>query len=419
MRGQLARLACLSIFTFPALALSQAEPDSDQAIDLPESITRTMARNPRLTAYGLEIAAAEGRLLQAEFAPRPELDVALVDAFGTDDFRGLHSAEATMSLGWVLERGVRQRRVAAAAASLALSTADIEIVRLDAAAETARRFLDCLALQARLQLAAEGVALAEAAVAAVQRRVDASRARAAELARAEAELVRAELLHEDYEHELLSAYHRLSAQWGETEPEFARVAGALRSLPTLEPLEVLVARVEGNPDVARFMSEQRLHEAELELAEAQSRPSWRVSAGLRRIEASDDLALVGSITVPLRFGNRNQGNIAVARAELEQTALEANAVRVDVATELFVLYQRLLHDIQLPARLEGEVIPGFETALADTERAFELGRSSFLEFREVQSELLDVSSQLLEAYIDAHRLVIEIERLTGERVAVQ
>ncbi len=205
----------------------------------------------------------------------------------------------------------------------------------------------------------------------------------------------------------------MSAQWGDTEPDFATVSGSLESLPALDPFEELVTRVRNNPDVTRYMSEQRLHEAELELARARSRPSWRVSGGLRRAEMSDDWSLIGTITVPLRMGNRNQGRIAEARAELARVTAETVEAEVRISTELFVLYQRLLHDIQLPARLEGEVVPGFEAALEEMRRAYELGQSSYLELREVQTELLTVNSELLEAYIDAHRLVIEIERLTG------
>jgi cobalt-zinc-cadmium efflux system outer membrane protein len=407
--------ACSLMLVCSAAVWGQSSGDR-QSLGLPEAVTRTLEMNPYLIAQGLQIPAAEGRLLQAEFAPRPELGLTVEDALGTDRFRAGHSAEVTVTLGWILERGARQRIVEAARADVSLSMVEIEILRLDTAAETARRFLDCLAYQARLVLAREGVELAQDAVAAVRRRIEASRAPEAELARAEAALVRAELRQEDYEHELLSAYHRLSAQWGETEPRFDAVDGSIERLPSVDPIEELLARVENNPDFARFASEQRLHEAELELARSRSRPAWRVATGLRRIEASDDFAVVGSLTVPLRMGNQNQGRIAEARADLEQTTAEAFAARVNIETELFVLYQELRHNIQLAERLQADVAPRLESALADMRRAFELGRSSYLELRAVQAELLDTNNELLEARVDAQQIVIEIERLTGERI---
>jgi cobalt-zinc-cadmium efflux system outer membrane protein len=185
-------------------------------------------------------------------------------------------------------------------------------------------------------------------------------------------------------------------------------------MPALEPFETLLVRVEQNPDLALFVSELRVAEAEVNLARAQTRPRWELSGGLRRVEATDDWAVVGGITVPLRLGNRNQGRIAETRANLSRIEAEAEAARVRIQTELFVLYQELVHNIEFAEGLESNVAPKLESALADTQRAFELGRSSYLEFRAVQTELLNVAYEILDAHAIAYRLAIEIERLTGE-----
>lgn len=408
-------IACLTIFMLSSVGLAQtASVETTAPITLPEALNRTLAQSPELLARGFEVAAAEGRLLQSTFRPSPTLNVVLGDSLGTDQFRGLRSSEATVSLGWVLERGIRERVVDAARAGIGVSAVDVQIARLDAAAETARLFVECLLFQARYGNAEAGVERAEEAVEAVQRRVDASLAREAELARAEAELARAELRLDDYGHELLSAYHLLSAQWGETEPDFQAVDGELSGMPPLETFESLRSRLEQNPDLEAFVSRARLAEAELNLARARSRPSWEVSGGLRRIEHSDDWALVGGINVPLRMGNRNQGRIDETRATLAQLEATEEAARVRIETELFVLYQELRHNIELAEGLETEVAPRFETALADTLRAFELGRTSYLELRTVQAELLEVAYEIIDAHANAYLLAIEIERLTGE-----
>ena len=340
MWDPIARLsACLIWLACPALVLAQVASSANvAAISLPEALARTIARNPDLVAFGYHIAAAEGRLLQANLAPNPELGVVVEDVLGTDAFRGVKSAETTVTLGWILERGVRRWRGDAASADLSLRNVDAELVRLDTAAETARRFVACLAYQVRLLNAGEAVRIAEQTVAAVSSRVAASRALQAELSRAEAGLARAELLHEDYEHELLSAYHRLGAQWGETQPDFSTVTGELQTLPTVEPLDTLLARAAQNPELGRLLSQRRLAEAELHLAEARRRPKWRVYGGLRRFESVDDFAVVGGITVPLAVRNRNQGRIAEAQANVARTEAETVALRVEVETALFVLH---------------------------------------------------------------------------------
>ena len=420
MLNTLARagFACVILATgLPDASAQQQAPDSPNTISLPEALSRTLAENAALRALGFDVPAAEGRLLQSTFRPSPRISVALQDVLGTGSYRGVHSAETTITLDWVLERGIRERIIDASRAQIDVSSADMEIARLDVAAESARRYIACLVFQARYANAERGVELARDAVAAVRRRVEASRAPEAELARAQAELARAELRLEDYEHELLSAYHRLSAQWGITEPEFSSVAGNLSGVPARDTFESLLARVEQNPDLTAFVSQSRLAEAELSLARAQSRPGWTVSGGLRRNESTDDWAVVGGVTIPLRRGNQNQGRIAEARATLDQVEAARDAARVHIQTELFVLYQELVHNIQLADRLETDVAPRFEAALTDMRRAFDLGRSSYLEFRAVQTELLDVAYEILDAHADAYRLSIEIERLTGESLS--
>jgi len=400
---------CLLALAVPAFG--------QQVLTLPEALARTVARNPELRVLGYQREALEGELTQASLAPNPELHVALQDVIGTDVYSGFDSAETTITLGWLLERGVRERRIDSARAGLELGDADAEIARLDAAAGTARRFIMCLAYQARLRWAEDAVRLATETVTAVRERVAASRAPAAELARAEAALARAELIEEDYEHELLSATHRLSAQWGETAPDFTTVAGDLMNLPALEPFAALTARTNQNPDLARYLSQQRLRVAELALAQAQARPAWQLSAGLRRFEASDDVALVGGITIPLTVRNRNEGRIAAARANLARIDAERAAAEVRIETALFVLHQELNHYLQTAQRLQADIVPLLEQALVDTRRAYELGRYSYLDWRAVQNELLEAHEALLEASIDAHGIAIEIERLTGVAMA--
>ena len=412
--------ATLFLFLTPSIALAQNDPASTRpTIGLTEALTRTLARNPELMALGYQIGAAEGRLQQAGIAPYPELGVSLQDFAGNDEFQRFDSAETTVAITWVLERGIRQRRVDSALANLSLRTLDVEISQLDVAAETARRFLICLAFQGRLRNAMEGVRLAEETAEAVRMRVSAGGTLEAELARAEAGLARAELLQEDYEHELLSAYHRLSSQWGVTQPDFGSVQGDVQTLPADEPFETFLARVDQNPELARFMSQQRLAEAELRVAQARSRPDWRASAGVRRVEATDDLMFVGGITIPLGTRGSNLGLLAETRANIARTEADAAAARVRLETALFVLHQELRHDLQLAARLRNDVIPRIETALVGTRRAYNLGRYSYLELSVVQGELLEANNDLLEASVDAHRLVIEIERLTGMPAAAQ
>ncbi len=407
---------CACLLLCSVLAAAQP-PAAGRVLNLPEALARTLARNPELRVLGLQREALEGALTQARLLPNPQLTVNVQDVLGGGIYSSFDNAETTVTLGWLLERGVRERRVDAAQAGVDLTGADGDILRLDIGAETARRFVACMAFQARLAWVRDAVALAEDTIEAVTVRVQAGRAPEAELLRAEAELTRTELIEEDYEHELVSAYHRLSAQWGETEPDFEAVVGNLTTLPVLEPFEAIAARMHENPDLARYASQERLDAAELELAQAQARQPWRLTAGVRRFEGTDDMGFVGGIVIPLAVRNRNEGQIAAARANLARTGAELAAAEVRIETLLFTLHQELNHFLQTAIGLRDEVVPRLEQALADTRRAFELGRYSYLEWRAVQGELMTANQDLLENTISAHATAIELERLTGVALA--
>lgn len=395
-------------------ATAQANPSADGAsVNLNDAIAWTLELNPALLAFGYQIKAQEGSVVQSTLRPNPELGVSIENAVGSGAFEGIDGAETTLSLAWVIERGKRQRRLVAARAGLSLFEADAEVRRLDAVAETARRFLDSLANQERLAQTDEAVRLAEQTVANVEQRVQAGRTPDADLARAEAELTRVRLDRDELEHRLLASNRRLAAQWGETQPGFSRVNGAVYTLPRPDSFSALLSRLDENPNLARYLSERRLREAELQLAQAEAKPDWRVTAGVRHLEQTNDQAFIAGITIPLATRNRNQGRIAEARAKLAMTNANQAATRLQSETQLFALYQELQHSLHRAATLRDEVLPRVERALADTERAYAAGRYGYFELRVVQTEVLNARIALIEASIDSHRNVIEIERFTG------
>ena len=403
----------LLIFAAPILT-AQTPP----AVNLADVVSLTLTENPSLKALGYQMQIQDARELQASIKPRPELVVQIENILGTGENQFLDAMQTTVSIAWVLERGVRERQVAAAEAGRSLVSAEIAIARLDVAAETARRYLECLYLQTRIINAQGGISLAEDAVAAIERRVDAGSAFNAELARARAELARRELVQEDIEHELLSAYYRLSAQWGESEPGFTRVMGDFFSRPEIESFETLQSRLADNPDLSKFLSQQRLQEAQLRLAEAQNRQPWQLSAGVRRLEITSDQAFVADFTMPLGKSNSNRGKVEEARTNMAITELEEAAERVRLETELFVIYQELQHSIQLSAALRDNIIPLYEEALNETQSAYEVGRYSYLALEAAQSDLLAARYDLIDASRGIFHNLIEIERITGIQVEI-
>ena len=400
-----------ALLVISALSLAAEE------ITLEQAIINTITQNPELQAFGYELRAQDGVILQAGLSPKPELTVTVEDVLGTGVAQGLSGAQTTASISWVLEGQLRQRRIDAARTGSLVLASEAEVMRLDAAAQTARYYTQALAHQARLQLAAQSITLAEDTVTTISQRVAAGTSPRSDLARARAELSMRELMQEDLNHELVGFYHRIAAQWGALEPDFSHVGGDLTNLPAVEPYPSLEARIEQNPDLTRFLSEQRLHESTLLLEQARRNSLWQFNAGVRRMERSSDVGFVAGVTIPLNRGNQNQGRIEEARVRLAQSSARQEAERIRVMTSLFLFHQELEHSLHIVESLRSDVIPEYELALSEVRRAYELGSSSYMEWLQAQNDLLSAREQLLEASVLAHQNMIEIERLTGVRIA--
>jgi len=331
-------------------------------------------------------------------------------------FEGYDNAETTISLGWAIEPGLRGGRIGVARERSERAQLDAKILRMDVAAETAQRFLTALQSQEHLATTENAVALGHRMVTAVERRMDAGRATIAEVSRARAELATLQLAREDVSHEKSVAYHRLAAQWGETRPAFSHVVGNLLDLPAPVSFEALLTRIEGNPELARLLSEERIADAQLKLARARRWPRMIPSFGARRFETTDDWALVAGMKLELPIFDRNQGAVAASRAAVARVRADAEAMRVRARTTLYAIYQELEHSAHRAEILRDEVIPRFEESMTDTRRAYKLGRIPYHELRAVHAALLATKHDLVEASTSAHRLVITLERITGERM---
>ena len=132
-RGRVARLffvVCFLLFnlfvsafasTFTSTFASNSEDLNAQSvsvktvsISLREAITRTLANNPELSAFEYQRKIQDGRVLQASLAPAPVLSVSLEDFLGSGEKQVMDGAQATVSVGWVLEHGIRQRTLTVA-----------------------------------------------------------------------------------------------------------------------------------------------------------------------------------------------------------------------------------------------------------------------------------------------------------------
>lgn len=403
----------LVFLLFSGLLFSSLCLAEQKAISLDYAIALTIEYNPALVSFGYQFQIQEGLIRQAALPSNPTLNLEFENFLGTGGVNGFDSMETTLSISWVLENAVRKQNVNVAQAGISLLNSDSEIARIDAATETARRFLASLAQQARLASEKKVIEVDLKTIDAIKRKVQIGRAPKVELAIARANLARKKLQLGDIEHDLETSYYRLAAQWGEVKPNFKSVTGNLYSMPEVESFDELKQRITQNPEFERLLSQQRITEAELQLTKTLSKPQWQLRAGVRRLEQQRDQAFVFDFSVPLTFNNKNQGKIAASQAQIEKINADANVIEVSIHTQLFELHQEFSHSVHRATTIRDDVIPTIGQAAKDAKDAYELGRFSYLEWQNIEKNLLTTKQDLLEAMINAHSYVIEIERITG------
>ena len=410
------RRTALAALLLPALALGFQVPAhaEEPALTLRDALSRTLQSNPDLAAYQYVLKANDGRVTQAGFKPNPVFNSTLENVLGTGDTKGLKGAELTLGLSQLIELGgLRDKRVAVAQTEREGLEAEGHIQRLDVLAETARRFVSLVRQQEEHRLTHLAVELAEKTASAVEKRVAAAKSPLAERDRAAVSVERAKSADAHAEHELLAARYDLAASWGAAQPDFQRADAALYTLPAVADYATLLAALEKTPDLTRYLSEARLRDSEISLALASRRPGVEVGAGVRRLQANQDTALVFSFGMPLPYYNKNQGVIAEAQALKEGSAAERAAALVKARTQLFRYHRELLDRAREVTALSERALPRMEAALENTQYAFDRGRYSYLELVDAQRELLAVKRELIEAAAQYHLTLIEIERLTG------
>ncbi len=383
------------------------------------ALAQTLAKNPSLVAAGLQREAEAGRLQQAGLRSNPELALAVEDALGSGAYNGWERGQTNLSISWVLDASLRQQRLNSAQARAQVAQVDYAIAQLDAAAATARSYINLLALQARFEQSAEAVSRAEEVVQMVEQRVKAGKCPNAELAVAKVDLSQHVLAQDDIEHELAIARRYLAAQWGETEPSFTRVAGEIFKLPTAASFTELKLRAENNPRLQRLATLKRYEASRLALAQAERKPQWKVSMGVKHLAESDDHALLAGVSVPLGVFDRNQGRIQEARANLAASEADEVAEQVRMDAAMFALHQELLHNLHIAQSYTSTILPQLERATSQTRQAYEMGQYTYSQWQSVQSQWLAAKEQQINTSAAAMLKAIELERLTGVALSPQ
>jgi cobalt-zinc-cadmium efflux system outer membrane protein len=411
------RALCASMF----LGLSQWSAAlfgaEQQALTLRKAIEAAMQNSPAIAALAPETELLRQQSLANSLPPATTVETQLENFSGTGEASGTKVLETTLQLSHVIELGGKlEARRGLGASQLGRLEASQRTKRADIAAEVARRFVHVLSDQEQLRATRRATDLAERSRDAVNERIKAGATSPIFLSRAEIALTRARIEQEHAEHELASSRVALAVMLGEREPSFSSVSADLFELANIEPLERYLQRLESNPELLSFAADARVLDAKQRLAQSHRAPNVTLNAGVRRLEALDDQALLVGFSVPLGARKRSEPELAAVRYEREHLALSEQSRRLELHATLFALYQEVVHARTEATALREAIMPEAERVLRTSDEGYRAGRFSLVELADAQRQLLEIERDAIRAAAEFHTQLIEIERLTGEPV---
>lgn len=389
-------------------------PDESGSLTLAKALALTLRGSPELQSFSYNIRIAESRYVQAGLRPNPEISVGVEDVLGSGDYSGGREAQTTLLLSQIIELGgKRSARQEVATAFQSQVKDEYEIARVEVLSDVTDKFIRTVTDEQLLKLAERASGLAKDALINIQKRALAGGVSDLEETKAKVLYARSNIATEHAKHQLAASKRELSSLWGSDSIRFSSLDANLFQTIPLPSLEDIERRIDESLEIKKWVSEKRLREAEVKLAEAKSISNFAFGAGPRRFEGSDDNAWVFQVSMPLNIFDSNQAGISEAKSLKEQSSVNEQKARLRLRAVLFGLYQELQHSLTEIKAMKDEIIPQAEKSLKVAQEGYNQGRFSYLELLDTQKTLLEVYREQIEAAYSFHHYTNAIERLLG------
>lgn len=393
------------------LANSAEHIEPVHPLTLEAAIDLTMRANPSIAVAKRELEAIEGVRTQAAVRPNPTISTSMQDT--RSDTRQIY-----LQLNQEIEMGnKRQARMEAADAFHQKAQAALESKKAEVHANVTSAFYEVLAAQERLKLSKSSLDVANLALDAAAKRVKAGKSAPVEETKSKIAESSAKIELHQATSQLNSARKRLSALWGNPLPVFENAQGDVEVISPMPPPTELTALLENSPAISLAKLEITTRDGMTKIERSKATPNITLSAGVINNQELGGLnqALLG-LTVPIPLFDRNQGNLQEAVSRQYKAQDELVALRAQLEANLGTQYERLSAARQSAESLRSEILPSAQSAFDVANKGFSAGKFGFLDVLDAQRTLFQAKSQYIQALLEAHQAVAEIERILGNQV---
>ena len=420
-----ANVAVLASVMFAIFPASAQGPSSQAEMTVDELVARALADNPELRAARREIDAALGRLRQAGLRPNPMLELGGQKALSPDN-------NLTAMLTFPLDlNGRKEGRVAVAERELAMKRAQVGDRERRLRGEVRMKAGEVLAAQRNLRVTDGLLQVNRQALGIVQERVKQGAAPALEENLALVEVNRLDASQKLLASRVEVATLQLKALAGMTPDAPLSLRGDLSAtVATADRGEAVTRALAGRADLEAARADAAASRARILKEQAEGRWDASVNLGYMRQDFGFDLMGLtaqgqtrpiqdvfhyfgGGVSIMLPVRNRNQGNIAAARAEADAAERRVEFATLTVRQEVEAAF------VQYEAARRGREI--YERGVRDIARrnldvvrqSYELGRGSLLDVVAEQRRYIETENGYTDALKQVYDAAVEIERTVG------
>ena len=405
---QFSAVLLLIIFSHSSRSAELTEPP--KLLRLEVALGLAMGANPEISVALREQEATEGARIQAGVRHNPYISSEIQDT-------RRNTQQITLQFNQEIELGnKRESRLALADILHTKATAELDALKATIHANTVNAFYEVLVAQERLALSKSSFEVANAAVNAATKRVNAGKSSPVEETKSNIAASSAKIELNQSNSQLNSARKRLSALWGNPSPVFEQAYGDVENIPLVPSFENLLALLENAPAIGIANLEVSARGGSTKLARSQSTPNITISAGIvHNQELGLNQAILG-LSAPIPLFDRNQGNVQEAVSLQYKAQDELIALKTQLTTKLAGEHERLSVARLSAISLREEILPGAQNAFEAANKGFNAGKFNFLDVLDAQRTLFQAKSQYIQVLLDAHQAIAEIESILGHVV---
>ena len=405
---------CFAVFLFMISLPGRAQtPVAEQkTITLEELQQMALQKNPTFGQSAANIQAAEGRKKQSGLYPNP------IVGYQGEQIRGgsFHGGEQ----GFFVQQDI----VLGGKLGLNRKIFDQELKQAETEAEEQRirvitnvriSYIQALAAQQTLELRHNLSKLADDAVETSRQLTNVGQADTPDVLESEVEAQQAELAVTMAEQNQQRVWKALAAVVGNPRLPLTRVEGKLEDTPSVNPDELVEKIVEESPAVRIAELGVKRAEAAFARARRESIPDLQLRGGMQQNgEMLPDGRFVGlqgfaDLGVRIPIFNRNQGNVAIAKADAERAKREVERVKLVLRERAASAVQNYAFSQTAVDRYKNQMIPR-------AQRAYELYAKKYQEMAAAYPQVLIAQRTLIQLEVS---YVTALETFATSSVSLQ